>query len=61
MPFINIDLFEGRSDEVKEELALKVAELVAEVTGADVSKTFVFIRDLKEGEFYPQGKLRKKD
>jgi len=60
MPFIHIDLFEGRSLEEKENLAQKVAELVAQETGASIEKVFVFVKDLKEGEYYPQGQMRKK-
>ncbi len=31
MPFVRIDLFEGRPDEMKEELLRRVSETVAEV------------------------------
>ncbi|MDR3156371.1 MAG: 4-oxalocrotonate tautomerase [Lactobacillales bacterium] len=60
MPFINIDLFEGRTLEQKEKLAKEVTEVVSKNTGAPKEAIYVFINDLKEGTYYPHGKMHKK-
>ena len=46
MPFVKIDLFEGRSEEQKIELAREVT---------------VFINDMPEGTYYPHGEMKKKN
>ena len=47
MPFVKIDLFEGRTEEQKIELAREVTE--------------VFINDMPEGTYYPHGEMKKKN
>lgn len=46
MPFIRIDMAEGRSPEVHEELHARVAALVAEITGAPLSTVRTYITDI---------------
>jgi 4-oxalocrotonate tautomerase len=59
MPFVNIDLFEGRTREQKEKLALEVAESVHRNTGAPMDAIHVTIREMAEGEYFPAGRIKK--
>ena len=60
MPFVKIDLFEGRSQEQKNELAREVTEVVSRIPKAPKENIHVFINDIPEGTYYPQGELKKK-
>ncbi|HEO6406512.1 TPA: 4-oxalocrotonate tautomerase [Streptococcus agalactiae] len=60
MPFVKIDLFEGRSQEQKNELAREVTEVVSRIEKAPKENIHVFINDMPEGTYYPQGELKKK-
>ncbi|HEN5741689.1 TPA: 4-oxalocrotonate tautomerase [Streptococcus agalactiae] len=60
MPFVKIDLFEGRSQEQKNELAREVTEVVSRIAKASKENIHVFINDMPEGTYYPQGELKKK-
>lgn len=60
MPFVKIDLFEGRSQEQKNELAREVTEVVSRIAKAPKENIHVFINDMLEGTYYPQGELKKK-
>ena len=60
MPFVKIDLFEGRSQEQKNELAREVTEVVSRIAKAPKENIHVFINDMPEGTYYPQGALKKK-
>lgn len=60
MPFVKIDLFEGRSQEQKNELAREVTEVVSRIAKAPKENNHVFINDMPEGTYYPQGELKKK-
>lgn len=60
MPFVKIDLFEGRSQEQKNELAREVTEVVSRIAKAPKENIHVFINDMPEGTYYPQGGLKKK-
>ena len=55
MPFVRIDLFEGRTLEQK-----KVTEAVVRNTGAPQSAVHVIINDMPEGTYFPQGEMRTK-
>lgn len=59
MPFVHIDLFEGRTDEQKIALAHDITEAVIKNTGAPKSAIHVFINDMKEGTYFPQGEIKK--
>lgn len=60
MPFVKIDLFEGRSQEQKNELAREVTEVVSRIAKAPKENIHVFINDMPEGTYYHQGELKKK-
>ena len=59
MPFVRIDLFEGRT-RAKEALAKEVTEAVVRNTGAPQSAVHVIINDMPEGTYFPQGEMRNK-
>lgn len=61
MPFVKIDLFEGRSDEQKAQLAREVTEVVARVTKAPKEAIHIIINDLPEGSYFPQGEMKTKN
>ncbi|MDG3142316.1 4-oxalocrotonate tautomerase [Streptococcus suis] len=61
MPFVNIDLFEGRTAEQKAQLAREVTEVVSRITKAPKEAVHVIIKDLPEGTYFPQGELKKKN
>ena len=48
MPFVKIDLFEGRTEEQKIELAREVTEVVSRVAKAPKEAIHVFINDMPE-------------
>ena len=60
MPFVRIDLFEGRTLEQKKALAKEVTEAVVRNTGAPQSAVHVIINDMPEGTYFPQGQMREK-
>ena len=60
MPFVRIDLFEGRTLEQKKALAKEVTEAVVRNTGAPQSAVHVIINDMPEGTYFPQGEMRTK-
>ena len=60
MPFVRIDLFEGRTLEQKKALAKEVTEAVIRNTGAPQSAVHVIINDMPEGTYFPQGEMRTK-
>lgn len=60
MPFVTIDLFEGRTNEQKAQLAREVTEVVSRVAEAPKEAIHVFINDMPEGTYFPQGELKTK-
>mgnify|MGYP003584491539 FL=1 len=61
MPFVKIDLFEGRTDEQKSELAREVTEVVSRIAKAPKDSIHVFINDMPEGTYFPAGEAKKKN
>lgn len=61
MPFVNIELFEGRTKEQKQALAKEVASAVHKHTGAPLEAIHIIIKDLPEGTYFPKGELRTKN
>ena len=57
MPFVKIDLFEGRTEEQKIELAREVTEVVSRVAKAPKEAIHVFINDMP-ANFGSQGQHR---
>lgn len=60
MPFVTIDLFEGRSQEQKNQLAREVTEVVSRIAKAPKENIHIFINDMPEGTYYPQGEMKQK-
>ncbi|MGV3060921.1 4-oxalocrotonate tautomerase [Streptococcus hyovaginalis] len=60
MPFVKIDLFEGRSQEQKDQLAREVTEVTSRVAQAPKEAIHVIINDMPEGTYYPAGEAKKK-
>ncbi|HER6829004.1 TPA: 4-oxalocrotonate tautomerase [Streptococcus pyogenes] len=60
MPFVTIDLFEGRSQEQKNQLAREVTEVVSRIAKAPKENIHVFINDMPEGTYYSQGEMKQK-
>lgn len=61
MPFVTIDLFEGRSQEQKKQLAREVTEVVSRIANAPKENIHVIIKDLPEGSYFPQGEMKTKN
>ncbi|AGM98855.1 4-oxalocrotonate tautomerase [Streptococcus iniae] len=61
MPFVTIDLFEGRSQEQKKQLAREVTEVVSRIANAPKENIHVIINDLPEGTYFPQGEMKTKN
>ena len=53
MPFVRIDLFEGRTLEQKKALAKEITAAVVKNTGAPQSAVHVIINDMPEGSYFP--------
>lgn len=60
MPFVKIDLFEGRTQEQKIALAREVTDVVSKHTNAPKEAIHVFINDMPEGTYFPQGEMKRK-
>lgn len=48
MPHVNIKLYPGRSEEVKKELANKIAKVVSEVAGTSLGSILVAIEEIEK-------------
>lgn len=48
MPHVNIKLYPGRSEEVKKELADKIAKVVSEVAGTSLGSISVAIEEIEK-------------
>ncbi|GBF12494.1 2-hydroxymuconate tautomerase [Tepidibacillus infernus] len=57
MPFVTIELIEGRSPEQKRELVEKITKVVTETVNVPAESVYVFIEDLKKDHFARNGKL----
>ncbi|OEF98216.1 2-hydroxymuconate tautomerase [Desulfuribacillus alkaliarsenatis] len=55
MPFVTVELLEGRTMEQKRALAEKVTEAVEQTTGAPKERIHVFVKDIKKDEYAPSG------
>ncbi len=58
MPFISIELFEGRTKEQKRALAKALTQAVQDSIGAPAESVHVFIRDLSKEHYAQAGVLR---
>lgn len=57
MPFITIELKEGRTLEQKRRLVSEVTRVVSEIAEVPAERIYVFIEDLKGDQFARAGKL----
>ncbi len=48
MPHVNLKLYPGRSEEVKKELADKIAKVVSEVAGTSLGSISVAIEEIEK-------------
>ncbi|MEY8443110.1 2-hydroxymuconate tautomerase [Lactococcus ileimucosae] len=55
MPFVHVELVEGRSAEVKAALAKEIMEVVMKHTGAPRETIYVIYDDMAKENFYPHG------
>ena len=52
MPFIHVELVEGRSDEAKAEIAKEIIESVHKHAGAPKEHIHVGFQDMKRNDYY---------
>ncbi len=57
MPFITIEMIEGRTIEQKRELVEKITKVVSETVQVPPEKVFIFLEDLKKDHYAKGGKL----
>jgi 4-oxalocrotonate tautomerase len=60
MPIATINIIEGRSDEQKEELILKVSQAIHEALNAPIESVRVIINEMPKQHFGIGGKSAKK-
>lgn len=60
MPLVHIELFEGRTVEQKAAIAREVTDVISKHTGVPLSAVEVIFNDMREGNFYEAGEMRKK-
>jgi 4-oxalocrotonate tautomerase len=56
MPYVTVQMLEGRTDEQKRNLVKKVTEAVSETTGAPAEKIAVIIEEMKKENYGVAGK-----
>lgn len=52
MPFIHVELVEGRSDEAKAKIAKEIVESVHKHAGAPKEHIHVVFQDMKRSDYY---------
>lgn len=57
MPFVTIEMVEGRTLDQKRELVEKITQVVAETVNVPPERVYVFVEDLKKENFAQGGKL----
>ncbi|KZE32854.1 4-oxalocrotonate tautomerase [Crenobacter luteus] len=57
MPTLNVQLFEGRSDDVKREYAKALTEASVKVLGCDASAVDIIFHDVKKSDWATGGVL----
>lgn len=55
MPYIRIELLEGRSFEQKQALVTEVTEVVSKHTGAPKENIHIILQEIKKGDSLAQG------
>ncbi|QGH37092.1 4-oxalocrotonate tautomerase [Gracilibacillus salitolerans] len=56
MPYVTVQMLEGRSDEQRKALIEKVTDAVVETTGATREKVVVFVEDIDKRNYGVGGK-----
>ncbi|KEO85074.1 2-hydroxymuconate tautomerase [Tumebacillus flagellatus] len=57
MPFVHIEMVEGRTVEQKRELAKRVTEAVSEIAGVPAERVHVIFQDMKKEDYASGGTL----
>jgi 4-oxalocrotonate tautomerase len=57
MPLIQVQLFEGRSDDVKREYAKAITEAAVKIMGCSATSVDVIYHDVKKSDWATAGKL----
>lgn len=57
MPLIQIQLFEGRSDEVKREYAQAITEAAVKIMGCSADSVDIIYQDVKKSDWATAGKM----
>ena len=52
MPFVHVELLEGRSEEAKAAMAKEITETVAKHSGAPVEKIHVIFQEMKHENYF---------
>lgn len=52
MPFIHVELLEGRSPQAKEAMAKEIIELVSKHSGAPTERIHVVFQDMKKENYF---------
>jgi len=60
MPFVHVELFEGRTVEQKAAIAKEITASISKHAGAPASAINVIFTDLLEGTLFQAGEMRKK-
>ncbi len=46
MPMVRVEMYEGRSDEVKERMIKEISRVVAETSGAPIDDVWILLTDV---------------
>lgn len=57
MPNVNIQMFEGRSIDIKRRICERVAEVIAEETGLKPESVNIVIEEMKKENYFSNGQL----
>ena len=60
MPYVHVELFEGRTVEQKAIIAKEITESISKHAGAPTSAIHVIFNDLPAGMLYQGGEMKKK-
>ena len=61
MPFVHVELFEGRTVDQKAAIAKDITESLMKHAGAPASAISVIFNDMPEGTLFQAGEMRKKN
>ncbi len=57
MPFVSIDMLEGRTLEQKREIVRRVTDVISEVAGVKPADVWIKFNEMKKEDFSTGGKL----